>query len=87
MKDRSPSQTNTHPPPPMAPALGLAASAPLLLRLRHRFNNWWAPAIGLAVFTAMFSLSAFVIGPAVNSDGGAPHGSTPSTGIDHSGHH
>lgn len=42
---------------------GLAASIPLLLKLRHRFHSWWAPVIGLAVFAVMFSLSAFVIGP------------------------
>jgi hypothetical protein len=29
---------------------GLAASIPLLLRLRRRFGTWWAPLIGLAVF-------------------------------------
>lgn len=43
--------------------LGLALSVPMLLRLRRRYASWWAPAIGLAVFAVMFSLSAFVIGP------------------------
>ena len=42
-------------------ALGLLASIPPLLRPRRRFHSWWAPLIGLAVFAAMFSLSAFVI--------------------------
>jgi hypothetical protein len=34
--------------------LGLVAAIPLLLRLKRRFGSWWAPAIGLAVFVAMF---------------------------------
>jgi hypothetical protein len=46
--------------------LGLAASVPVLLRLKRRFGAWWAPALGLAVFAAMFSVSAFVIGPAIS---------------------
>jgi predicted membrane protein len=32
----------------------LVAAIALLLRLRRRFGSWWAPAIGLAVFVAMF---------------------------------
>src|SRR6516165_6957943 len=61
--------------------LGLALSVPMLLRLRRRFASWWAPAIGLAVFVVMFSISAFVIGPAINSGTSAPPGGgqpTPS---------
>jgi hypothetical protein len=46
--------------------LGLAASVPMLLRLKRRFGTWWASALGLAVFAAMFSVSAFVIGPAIS---------------------
>ena len=69
-------------------ALGLLASVPLLLRLRRRFGTWRAPAIGLLIFAAMFSLSTFVIGPAISgaSDGG---GSTPGPvpSVDHTGHH
>lgn len=48
--------------------LGLLFSIPLLRRLYTRFNTWKAPAIALAVFVAMFSLSAFVIGPAISGD-------------------
>jgi hypothetical protein len=56
-------------------AVGLALSVPMLLRLRRRYASWWAPAIGLAVFAVMFSLSALVIGPAINGGtGGAPGG-------------
>lgn len=65
--------------------LGLAASVPLLLRLRRRFDSWWAPAIGLAVFAVMFAISAFVIGPAISGSGGTP--SQPAPSVSHSGHH
>ena len=46
--------------------LGLALSIPFLLRLRRRFGTYLAPAIALIVMAAMFSLSAFVIGPAIS---------------------
>lgn len=49
-------------------ALGLLFSVPLLRRLYRRFRTWKAPAVALAVFAAMFSLSAFVIGPAISGD-------------------
>ena len=66
-------------------ALGLLFSLPLLRRLYIRFKTWKAPAIALAVFVAMFSLSAFVIGPAIS---GGSSGETPSPGQtpDHNGH-
>jgi len=68
--------------------LGLAASVPLLLRLRRRFASWWAPVIGLAVFAVMFSVSAFVIGPAINSGAdGAPGGGQPTPSVNHNSHH
>jgi len=65
-------------------ALGLVLSVPVLLRLRRKFGNWTAPAIGLAVFTAMFALSTWVIGPAISGSGDS--GPAPST-VDHSSHH
>lgn len=65
-------------------ALGLVLSVPMLLRLRRRFGNWTAPAIGLAVFTAMFALSTWVIGPAI-SGSGDPGPSTPT--VNHHSHH
>ena len=52
-------------------AIGFVAAIPFLRRLRLRFGTWRAPAIALAVFAAMFSLSSFVIGPAI-SGGDAP---------------
>ena len=72
-------------------AVGLLLSIPLLRRLRARFRSWWAPAIGVAVFTAAFSVSAFVIGPAISGAGdGAPaQAPTPTvtTTDAHTGHH
>lgn len=49
-------------------AIGFVAATPFLLRLYRRFRTWRAPAIALAVFAAMFSLSSFVIGPAISGD-------------------
>lgn len=46
-------------------AIGLVAAVPFLRRLHRRFATWKAPALALAVFAAMFSLSSFVIGPAI----------------------
>ena len=71
-------------------ALGLLASIPMLVRLHRRFGNWIAPALGLLVFTAMFSLSAFVIGPAISGSGGdvAPGPvPTPAHTSEHTGGH
>ncbi|SDB94867.1 hypothetical protein GA0111570_11150 [Raineyella antarctica] len=72
-------------------AAGLLLSIPLLNRLRKRFGTWKAPAIGVAVFTAMFLLSALIIGPAINRAGTGPAPQTPlpatSTPADHEAHH
>ena len=59
--------------------VGLTFSIPMLRRLYRKFATWRAPAIAIAVFTAVFSLSAFVIGPAIS---GAPSPSEPSTSTD-----
>ena len=48
--------------------LGIVFSLPLLRRLHRRFGTWKAPALALGVFALMFSLSAFVIGPAISGD-------------------
>ena len=58
-------------------ALGLLFSVPLVRRLYTRFHTWKAPAIALVIFIAMFSLSAFVIGPAISGDSSVE---TPSPG-------
>ena len=64
--------------------LGLLASVPMLIKLRRRFSSWWAPAIALTLFTAMFLLSAFVIGPLLSSPAAAGPDVTP---VDHASHH
>jgi hypothetical protein len=65
-------------------AIGFVAAIPFLLRLHRRFRTWRAPTIALAVFAAMFSLSSFVIGPAIS---GEDSPSTPQPGIEQpSGH-
>lgn len=68
-------------------AIGFVAAIPFLLRLHRRFRTWRAPAIALALFAAMFSLSSLVIGPAI-SGGDEPD---PRPGIEqpagHDGHH
>ena len=70
-------------------AVGLAFSVPMLRRLYRRFRTWWAPALAIAVFTGLFSLSAFVIGPAISGADepplSAPVRERPPT--DHSSHH
>ena len=68
--------------------IGLLAAVPFLLRVHRRFHMWRAPAIALAVMAAMFSLSSFVIGPAISSDG---EPASPQPGIEqpagHGRHH
>lgn len=62
-------------------AVGFLAAIPFLLRLYRRFRTLRAPAIALAFFAAMFSLSSFAIGPAI-SGGEAP----PKPAIEQDGH-
>jgi hypothetical protein len=71
--------------------IGLALSIPMLLRLYRHFQTAWAPAIAVAVFTGLFSLSAFVIAPAISSTGDepqppAPTNPTQSPTVDEHGH-
>jgi len=65
-------------------AIGFVAAIPFLLRLHRRFATWKAPAIALAVFVVMFSLSAFVIGPAITGGSDPPNREQPNG---HLGHH
>ncbi|HET7450841.1 MAG TPA: hypothetical protein VFJ78_09600 [Gaiellaceae bacterium] len=67
-------------------AIGFVAAIPFLLRLQRRFASWKAPAIALAVFVAMFSLSSFVIGPAITGSGGSDKPGIEQQG-GHAGHH
>lgn len=59
-------------------AIGLVAAIPFLLRVHRRCGTWRIPAALLASFAVMFSLSAFVIGPAISGDDGDDGGSTPT---------
>ena len=70
-------------------ALGLLLSIPLLRRLHRRFGTWKAPAVAVAVFTVMFSVSAFVIGPAISSSepAEAPQPAGTPGPAEHSAHH
>ena len=65
--------------------LGLLASVPMLVKLRRRFSNWWAPGIALGVFTAMFLISSFVVGPLISAPD-APVAPGVSE-VDHIAHH
>jgi hypothetical protein len=78
--------------------LGLLASVPMLVRLRRRFGNWWAPGIALAVFAVMFTVSTVVIGPAISgrspfggsgakSPSPGPTPTAPVSSSEHAGHH
>ncbi|EWT07737.1 hypothetical protein N864_23510 [Intrasporangium chromatireducens Q5-1] len=71
--------------------VGLLLSIPLLRRIHARFRTPWAPVLGVAAFTTLFALSAFIIGPALS---GATAGATPDrtptptvTSNEHAGHH
>jgi len=69
--------------------LGLMFSIPLLRRLHRRFHTWRAPAIAVVVFADLFSISAFVIGPAIAGNwapAGDPTSPTPAPTENHSGH-
>ena len=73
--------------------IGLLLSIPMLRRMYRRFHTPWAPVIAVAVFTGLFSLSAFVIGPAISGTDPAPTTPTnpgptdPSPTGDHTDHH
>ena len=67
--------------------VGFVAAIPFLRRLHRRFATWKAPAIALVVLAAMFSLSSFVIGPAISGDGGSGGPSIEQQGGGHEGHH
>ena len=65
-------------------ALGVVLALPMLYQLRRRFGNWTAPAVALAIFIAMFTVSTLWIGPAIRGDATAVPGAQP---IDHASHH
>lgn len=51
-------------------AIGLIAAIPFLLRVHSRCGNWRVPAALLALFAVLFSISSFVIGPAISGSDG-----------------
>ena len=60
-------------------AIGLVAAIPFLLRVHRRCGNWRVPAALLALFAVVFSISAFVVGPAISgSDSASSPTSTPN---------
>lgn len=69
-------------------AIALAVSIPFLLRIYRRFKTWLAPAIALALMATAFSLSSFVIGPAIAGGNESP---SPQPGVEqpsgHEAHH
>lgn len=72
-------------------AVGLLAAIPMLLRMHRHTGSWRRPAAALAVFTALFALSSFVIGPAL-TDGrdDAPPPAAPESAApppEHQKHH
>ena len=73
-------------------ALGLVAAVPMLLRMRRRTGGWRAPAAALTLFAVLFSVSSFVIGPAITGGDDEPESRPPSapantTQNGHDGHH
>jgi hypothetical protein len=49
--------------------LGLATMAPMLIRLRRRFDTRRAPGVAVLLFAAMLAGSTLVIGPALRGAG------------------
>ena len=71
--------------------VGLLLSIPMLRRLHRRFNSIVAPIAGATIFTLLFLISAFVIGPAINPGPEPPVAPTvtqsPALDSEHEGHH
>ncbi len=55
-------------------AIGLVAAIPFLLRVHRRCGNWRIPAALLALFAVVFSISTFVIGPAISGSDSSSSG-------------
>ena len=69
--------------------VGLVLSIPMLARLYRRFHSWRAPAIAVVVFALVFSLTAFLVGPALRGESDDPAGgpSTSNRSQNHPDHH
>jgi hypothetical protein len=69
-------------------AVGLLLSVPMLRRIHRRSSTWLAPALAVSAFTALFLLSALVIGPAISARAGVGDTTPAPVRVDqHSGHH
>lgn len=66
--------------------IALLVSIPFLLRIYHRFQTWIAPAIAVAVMAITFSISTFVIGPAISGEDGGADERTEQPQHDEHGH-
>ena len=49
--------------------IGFVAAVPFLRRVRRHCGNWRVPAAILAAMAVLFSLSTFVVGPAITGSG------------------
>jgi hypothetical protein len=59
-------------------AAGLVLAVPFLLRVRRRSGGWRVPVALLVTFAAVFSVSTFVVGPAISSgDDDSPPATRP----------
>jgi hypothetical protein len=67
--------------------VGLVLSAPLHRRLCRRFGTWKAPALALAVFVTMFSVSASSSAPPSLRAEAIHRLAIPTSVDDHSAHH
>ena len=71
-------------------ALGAVLLLPSLLQLRRRFQTWTAPALALAVFAAMFTVSTVWVGPTLRAafdQPAAPSGDPSGDPSLHEAHH
>lgn len=75
-------------------AIGLVAAIPFLRRVRRHCGSWRVPAGILAAMAVAFSLSTFVLGPAITGSGDDDGTATPSQSAPadekpagHEGHH
>ena len=72
--------------------LGFAAAIPFVLRMKRRRGSWRLPLATLALFAAIFSVSTFVLGPALTGDRSDGAGSDtpadrPAAPAGHEQHH
>lgn len=72
---------------------GLLLSIPFLLRVHRHCGNWRIPALLLVTFATVFSVSTFVVGPALTDSDEPPApavqppGGEVKRGSGHEGHH